>query len=213
MQGLITTPLIIGAIAVGFVLIVVPAIVSSILRNVEAGTIRLVSWLTGGTVIYRGPGKSKEIPLLTTGTTISSKVINIDLDITDQTADVDATGTPAPIKVRVLASAIVSVGDTDTMIKTAANRFFSKSEADQMSTLTDLLSSSGRRAINLLTHDQLFSARTAPVGRALPASTTSSSAALVAAGSAPLPAILADVADDDDDPLAVIIRKACSREL
>src|SRR5918911_382723 len=143
-------------------LFVVPAIVASFLRNVEAGTIRLVSWLHGGTVIYRGPGKSKEIPLLTTGTTISSKVINVDLDITDQTADVDENGTPRPIKVRVLASAIVSVGDTYTMVKTAANRFFSKSDADQVSTLTDLLSSSGRRAINLLTHDQLFSARTAP---------------------------------------------------
>ena len=98
------------ALVVGFVVVVLPMIVASVLRNVEAGTIRLVSWLAGGTVIYRGPGKSKEIPLLTTGTTISSKVINIDLDITDQTADVDANGTPAPIKVRVLASAIVSVG-------------------------------------------------------------------------------------------------------
>ncbi len=101
------------ALVVGFVVIVVPMIVASFLRNVEAGTIRLVSWLAGGTVIYRGPGKSKEIPLLTTGTTISSKVINIDLDITDQTADIDENGTPRPIKVRVLASAIVSVGDTD----------------------------------------------------------------------------------------------------
>src|SRR5690348_3298976 len=162
MQSLITTPVIIGIGSVFFVLIVIPAIVSSILRNVEAGTIRLVSWLTGGTVIYRGPGKSKEIPLLTTGTTISSKVINIDLDITDQTADVDENGTPRPIKVRVLASAIVSVGETDALIKTAANRFFSKSDADQLSTLTDLLSSSGRRAMNLLTHDQLFSAKASP---------------------------------------------------
>ena len=42
----------------------------------------------------------------------------------------------------VLASAIVSVGETDTMIKTAANRYFAKPEADQISTLTDLLSSS-----------------------------------------------------------------------
>src|ERR671918_111311 len=100
--------------------VVVPVIVAGFLRNVEAGTIRLVSWLHGGTVIYRGPGKSKEIPLLTTGTTLSSKVINVDLDITDQTADVDAEGTPRPIKVRVLASAIVSVGDSDAMIKTAA---------------------------------------------------------------------------------------------
>src|SRR5690349_21573266 len=213
MQGLISTPFIIGAIAVGFVLIIIPAIVSSILRNVEAGTIRMVSWLTGGTVIYRGPGKSKEIPLLTTGTTISSKVINIDLDITDQTADVDASGTPAPIKVRVLASAIVSVGETDALIKTAANRFFSKSDADQLSTLTDLLSSSGRRAMNLLTHDQLFSAKTAP-RPALTAGTTSG----VPARIADTPGVALVTTDgtsieDEDDPLAVIIRKACSREL
>jgi flotillin len=94
-------------------------------------------------VIYRGPGKSKELPLFTTGTTISSKVINVDLDITDQTADMDENGTPRPIKIRVLASAIVSVGDTDTMIKTAANRYFAKPEMDQLNTITDLLSSSG----------------------------------------------------------------------
>src|SRR5215217_1636933 len=156
----------IGAILIG-VFIVLPGIVASFLRNVEAGTIRIVSWLHGGSVIYRGPGKSKEIPLLTTGTTISSKVINVDLDITDQTADIDDSGTPRPIKVRVLASAIVSVGDSDALIKTAANRFFSKSDADQLNTLTDLLSSSGRRAMNLLTHDQLFSAKTAPPPRAL----------------------------------------------
>ena len=201
-----------------FVVIVVPVIVASFLRNVEAGTIRMVSWLQGGTVIYRGPGKSKEIPLLTTGTTISSKVINVDLDITDQTADIDDTGTPRPIKVRVLASAIVSVGDSDVLIRTAANRFFSKSDGDQLSTLTDLLSSSGRRAINLLTHDQLFSAKATP---------SASRSLLPGANAAPMvqpvPVKVHDttgmtaaevaVMEDDDDPLAVIIRKACSREL
>ena len=201
-----------------FVVIVVPVIVASFLRNVEAGTIRMVSWLQGGTVIYRGPGKSKEIPLLTTGTTISSKVINVDLDITDQTADIDDTGTPRPIKVRVLASAIVSVGDSDVLIRTAANRFFSKSDGDQLSTLTDLLSSSGRRAINLLTHDQLVSAKATP---------SASRSLLPGANAAPMvqpvPVKVHDttgmtaaevaVMEDDDDPLAVIIRKACSREL
>jgi len=201
------------AIVVGFVVVVIPMIVAGFLRNVEAGTIRLVSWLHGGTVTYRGPGKSKEIPLLTTGTTISSKVINIDLDITDQTADVDENGTPRPIKVRVLASAIVSVGDTDALIKTAANRFFSKSDSDQLSTLTDLLSSSGRRAMNLLTHDQLFSAKTAPApARALLPGTSGQTLPVKAA-----PTALAEAEDrsieDEDDPLAVIIRKACSREL
>src|SRR6266571_592233 len=123
--------LLIGGIVVG-VLGLLPVIVSLFLRDVEAGTIRLVSWLQGTTAIYRGPGKSKEIPLLTTGTTISSKVLNVDLDITDQTADVEESGTPRPIKVRVLASAIVSVGDSDTMIKTAANRFFAKSDEEQI---------------------------------------------------------------------------------
>src|SRR3954470_20139273 len=198
-------------IVVAFTVIVVPAIISRFLRNVESGEIRLVSWLNGGTITYRGPGKSKEIPLLTTGTTISSKVINVDLDITDQTADLDENGTPQPIKVRVLASAIVSVGDTDQLIKTAANRFFAKPEVDQMNTITDLLSSSGRRAINLLTHDQLFSAK--GPSRALPAGTSA-----VTAVAPPTPRALVstdgnDSPEDDYDPLAVIIRKACSREL
>jgi flotillin len=198
--------LIIGGVVVG-VLALLPVIVSLFLRDVEAGTIRLVSWLQGSTATYRGPGKSKEIPLLTTATTISSKVLNVDLDITDQTADVDEQGFPQPIKVRVLASAIVSVGDSDAMIKTAANRFFAKPEADQISTLTDLLSSSGRRAINLLTHDQLFSAKTAPrtPRPTLPAVTGGSSTDLQVAPDFGT--------EDDDDPLAIIIRKACSREL
>ena len=183
------------------VLVLVPLIVAGFLRDVDAGTIRMVSWLNGSTVIYRGPGKSKEIPLLTTGTTLSSKVINVDLDITDQTADLDESSTPRPIKVRVLASAIVSVGDSDTMIKTAANRFFSKLEVEQLNTLTDLLTSSGRRAINLLTHDQLFSAKSAGhPQRNLPAVQSASATAIAEA-------------EDEDDPLAIIIRKACSREL
>ena len=214
--------IIVAAVLVG-VLGVIPLIVSSFLRNVEAGTIRMVSWVQGRTVIYRGPGKSKEVPLLTTGTTLSSKAINVDLDITDQTADLDRNGTPQPIKVRILASAIVSVGDTDILIKTAANRFFSKDAADQANILIDLLSSSARRAINLLTHDQLFSAKTAPQlysgGQtpALGAGSSQSAGAVVAPTHPAAMTRAAEVAlqgmEDDDDPLAVIIRKACSREL
>jgi flotillin len=216
------TLLIVAGVLLG-VLFVIPLIVSSFLRNVEAGTIRMVSWLQGSTIIYRGPGKSKEVPLLTTGTTLSSKAINVDLDITDQTADLDRNGTPQPIKVRILASAIVSVGDTDTMIKTAANRFFSKDAADQENILIDLLSSSARRAINLLTHDQLFSAKSAP--QLYPATqrpelgggsgqrtelqvAAEQSMAMTRGAEAALQGM-----EDDDDPLAVIIRKACSREL
>ena len=112
----------------------------------------------------------------------------------------------------MLASAIVSVGDTDVLIKTAANRFFAKPEADQVNTLTDLLSSSARRAINLLTHDQLFSARTAPRlgsgGSAAVAVVAPVVRALTVAEGGSM-----DTLEDDDDPLAVIIRKACSREL
>ncbi|MBV9774750.1 MAG: hypothetical protein JO040_12410 [Gemmatimonadetes bacterium] len=203
--------MILGVLFAVFVLM--PLIISSFLRNVEAGTVRLVSWLSGHTIIYRGPGKSKEIPLLTTGTTISSKAINVDLDITDQTADLDEHGVPRPIKVRVLASAIVSVGDTDTLIKTAANRFFSKPNEEQINILIDLLSSSGRRAINLLTHDQLFSAKTAP----RPAIAAAPRTAVAEMGTELEPALrptaLMVADEDDDDPLAVIIRKACSREL
>ena len=66
--------LIIGALLAVFVLI--PMIVTGFLRNVEAGTIRMVSWLSGKTLIFRGPGKSWEVPLLTTGTTLSSKAIS-----------------------------------------------------------------------------------------------------------------------------------------
>jgi flotillin len=190
------------------VFVLIPMTVSAFLRNVEAGTIRLVSWLTGRTYIYRGPGKSKEIPLFTTGTTISSKAINVDLDITDQTADLDQNGVPQPIKVRVLASAIVSVGDSDPMIKTAANRFFPKPQEEQLNILIDLLSSSGRRAINLLTHDQLFSAKTAP---RLPAVVPGQAVAVHE--DPPMAIVAAGGTEEDDDPLAIIIRKACSREL
>jgi flotillin len=180
----------------------IPSFIKAFLRDVRAGTIRMVTWWGGSMKIYRGPGKSFELPLLTNGTTISSKAINVDLDITDQTADLDQSGVPNPIKVRVLASAIVSVGDSEELIKTAANRYFAKTDDEQMATLTDLLSSSGRRAVNLLTHDQLFSAKTS--GGKTP---------LLADREVPvgLPATVS--IEEDDDPLAIIIRKACSREL
>ena len=53
--------------------------------------IRLVSF--GGRIaIYKGPGKAWEVPMFTTAAAIPSQAINIDLDITDQTADRDAQG-------------------------------------------------------------------------------------------------------------------------
>ncbi len=200
--------IIVAAVVLFALFVIFPTVVGMFLRNVDAGTIRIVTWWGGNTHIYRGPGKSIEVPLLTNGTTLSSKAINVDLDITDQTADVDANGVPQPIKVRVLASAIVSVGDTDMLTKTAANRYFAKGDDEQLSTLTDLLSSSGRRAINLLTHDQLFSAKTAP----RPTTTAPGAVTPVPVPVTPVSEVTA-AAEDDDDPLAIIIRKACSREL
>jgi flotillin len=167
---------------VGVMLIL--ALVSQFLTTVEAGTIRMVTGWRGSTNIYRGPGKAMEVPVLTTGTTIPSKAINIDLDISDQTADMGSDGIPRPIKVRVLASAIVSVGDSNEMIMTAANKFFAKNMEEQNGILSDLLTSTGRRAINLLNHDELFSA--GGTGTAGP---------------------------EEDDRLAIIIKGACSREL
>lgn len=199
-----TNPML-GVIIIVAVLILatflIPSFIKAFLRDVHAGTIRMVTWWGGSMKIYRGPGKSFELPILTNGTTISSKAINVDLDITDQTADLDRSGVPNPIKVRVLASAIVSVGDSDELIKTAANRYFAKSDDEQMATLTDLLSSSGRRAVNLLTHDQLFSAK------------TSGEPALIADREPPIGLPATAGVEEDDDPLAIIIRKACSREL
>ncbi len=178
------------------VVVLTPVIVSSFLRDVAAGEIRLVSWLNGRLRIYRGPCKATVVPVLTVSRVIPAQAINVDIEITDQTADVDTNGAPAPVKVTVKASAIVSVGEDDAMVNTAANKFFSKSPAEQLNTLTDVLSSAGRRATNLLRHDQLFNARPpAPV----PTPSGNDVRALVDQG--------------EDDELAVIIKEACSREL
>lgn len=200
----LSNPVIIGSL-LATIFIVIPLLISRFLRTVEAGTIRIVSWMGGATKIFRGPTKSWEIPLITTGTTLPSKAINIDLDIADQTADIGPDHKPRPIKVRVLASAIVSVGDANESIRTAANRFFAMPAPMQTSTLTDLLTSTGRRAINLLHHDELFNAKAQfydaagnLTGSSLPAQQTPSQLAL---------------ATDDDDRLAIIIKSACSREL
>jgi flotillin len=181
-------------IAIGAVLgtlLLIPFIINAFLRDVDAGEIRLVSWYNGRLRIYRGPCKATMIPVLTVTRVIPASAINVDIEITDQTADVDPNGLPAPVKVTVKASAIVSVGEPDAMVNTAANKFFSKPSEEQLSTLTDVLSSAGRRAINLLKHDQLFNAR---------------GSAAVKTG--------APTADrSEDDELAIIIKDACSREL
>ena len=199
----LSDPLVIG-IVLAVIFLALPILISRFLRTVEAGTIRIVSWMGGATKVFRGPTKSWEIPLITTGTTLPSKAINIDLDIADQTADIGPDGKPRPIKVRVLASAIVSVGDANESIRTAANRFFAMPAPMQTSTLTDLLTSTGRRAINLLHHDELFNAKAQFYD-----------AAGNVAGNLPsqMGAATLAQATEDDDRLAIIIKSACSREL
>src|SRR5512142_3018544 len=155
-------PLITAAVVILALFGLIPLVVSAFLRNVNAGEIRLVSWMGGAPRIYRGPCKATVVPLLTVSSVIPAQAINVDIDITDQTADLDANGRPSPVKVTVKASAIVSVGEDNAMVNTAANKFFSKQPAEQLSTLTDVLSSAGRRAVNLLKHDQLFNARSGP---------------------------------------------------
>jgi flotillin len=191
--------ILVGCVVAG-VIVLTSVIITTFLRSVDAGEILLAS--RGRNLqIYRGPCKALIVPIITQTRIIPAQAINVDIEITDQTADVDSSGRSAPVKVTVRASAIVSVGEDEGMVNTAANKFFSKSVAEQLSTLTDVLSSAGRRAINLLKHDQLFSVRT---GGPTPAT-----AALVVAALNPL--ALAQRGEDDE--LAVIIKDACSREL
>jgi flotillin len=200
--------LIIAGAAVVAVLLMTSIIITTFLRSVDAGAILLAS--RGRSLqIFRGPCKALIVPVITQVRSIPAQAINVDIEITDQTADIDASGRSAPVKVTVRASAIVSVGEDEAMVNTAANKFFSKTGEEQLSTLTDVLSSAGRRAINLLKHDQLFNARSAsPIAGASAAPAAASSAMVVAS-----PRELALVTHTDDDELAVIIKDACSREL
>jgi flotillin len=197
-------PLIIAGSVVVAVLLLTTVIITTFLKSVDAGEILLAS--RGRSLrIFRGPCKALIVPMLTQARVIPAQAINVDIEITDQTADIDANGRPAPVKVTVRASAIVSVGEDEAMVNTAANKFFSKSGGEQLSTLTDVLSSAGRRAINLLKHDQLFNARS---NAGVAAAT-----ALALAGSAGNSAEMVAISRSEDDELAVIIKDACSREL
>ena len=78
------------AIAVATVFVVLPIIASAFYRTVESGEIRLVSRGQKGLRVFRGPCKAWVIPLLTSTRVIPASAINVDIEITDQTADVDA---------------------------------------------------------------------------------------------------------------------------
>lgn len=196
-------PIVLVVASVFGALLLIGMILVTFLRSVDAGEILLVSSLGGKRSTYRGPCKAFVVPVFNQVRVIPSQAINVDIEITDQTADLDAQGKLAPVKVTVKASAIVSVGESEAMVNTAANKFFSKTQSEQLATLTDVLSSAGRRATNLLRHDQLFNARSPalPVAQAAPI---------------PLPAVHGKALIEqrgEDDELSVIIKEACSREL
>jgi flotillin len=135
--------LIIAGVVVVIVVLLTMGMIATFLRSVDAGEILLAS--RGRNLrIYRGPCKALIVPVITQIRIIPAQAINVDIEITDQTADVDPSGRSAPVKVTVRASAIVSVGEDESMVSTAANKFFSKSGGEQLSTLTDVLSSAGR---------------------------------------------------------------------
>ena len=192
-----------GAVVVA-VLLLTSVIITTFLRSVDAGEILLAS--RGRNLrIFRGPCKALVVPVITQVRVIPAQAINVDIEITDQTSDIDSGGRSAPVKVTVRASAIVSVGEDEAMVNTAANKFFSKSGSEQLSTLTDVLSSAGRRAINLLKHDQLFNARSGV--------TSGTQGSTSTALAVPQSTDLALPNRGEDDELAVIIKDACSREL
>src|SRR5205085_4706925 len=84
-----------------------------------------------------------------------------------------------------------------------------KSLQEQMGTLTDLLTSAGRRAVNLLKHDQLFSAMPSDQRSAeTQLATTAQPGTML-----PMRSVGTMVDDEDEDPLAIIIKHQCSREL
>src|SRR5579862_2481397 len=95
--------LIIAGVAVVAVFIFTSIIITTFLRSVDAGVILLAS--RGRSLqIFRGPCKALVVPVITQVRSIPAQAINVDIEITDQTADVDANGRSAPVKVTVRAS-------------------------------------------------------------------------------------------------------------
>jgi flotillin len=193
-------------VAVGGLLVFAWLLAYLVLRDVPAGEIRLVAWPLGARRIYRGPMKSKELFPLTTATTVSSKLITVELDLTDQAAELDADGARRSIPVRVVATAIASVGQSDLTVLKAATEFFSLTELAQAGTVKSVVSGACRSALNRMTHDELFSENTAlwEGTDELDATDPADDAADVTADAATMIV---------EHPLAVMVGKLCAREL
>src|ERR1700748_3980631 len=83
--------LIIAGVAVLIVLLLTSVIITTFLRSVDAGEILLAS--RGRNLrIYRGPCKALIVPVITQARVIPAQAINVDIEITDQTADIDSGG-------------------------------------------------------------------------------------------------------------------------
>ena len=62
------------AVVVGVILLT-PVVVNAFLKDVEAGEIRLVSWLNGKLKIFRGPCKAVVVPIFTVSRVIPAQAI------------------------------------------------------------------------------------------------------------------------------------------
>jgi flotillin len=204
-------PTVVGiGVAVGGLLVFSWLLAYLVLRDVPAGEIRLVAWPLEGRRIYRGPTKSKELFPLTSATTISSKLITVELDLSDQVADLDAEGARRSIPVHVMATAIASVGQSDLMVLKAATEFFALTELAQGGTVKGVMTGACRSALNRMTHDELFLENTAiwDVTDELDATDAADAAAEHA------PRTNADATNlIPDHPLAMMVGKLCAREL
>ena len=77
--------ILVGAV-VAAVFVLTSVIITTFLRSVDAGEILLAS--RGRNLqIYRGPCKALIVPVITQTRFIPAQAINVDIEITDQTAD------------------------------------------------------------------------------------------------------------------------------
>jgi len=174
-------------------------IITTFLRSVDAGEILLAS--RGRNLrIFRGPCKALIIPVITQSRVIPAQAINVDIEITDQTADIDPNGRPAPVKVTVRASAIVSVGEDEAMVNTAATNS-SPSRAASNSPRSPTCSRPPGAAPSTA---QARSAIQRPLGHGPGIGRGARRRRIDGARAARA---------SEDDELAVIIKDACSREL
>ncbi len=141
---MIEPSLIIAGAVVVLVVFLTMGIIATFLRSVDAGEILLAS--RGRSLrIYRGPCKALIVPVITQSRVIPAQAINVDIEITDQTADVDPSAinllkhdqlfnmraNPSPASSGAPSSAIVPAGGGSSELVVAPAR----SEDDELAVI------------------------------------------------------------------------------